>query len=248
MSTINSAHASISREAIFAAALAPDIVKARIALAEFTASTFRNVGNRLHAFGHMFGTDRREGKSPFGHGDDAAVAISMLLRIGSQLVSASADLIADGRAYAGAALIRQLVEVEYLAWAFESNHEESARWLRSNRDERHSFFTPAKLRKAADGRFRSIDYSYHCELGGHPVPGSWMLLNDDPAMPQLLLSDSLGHSGRIWDHVVGWAKGHLMGDTILSKAEEMLARYAAWKQFDPLTALPPPPANFPSDS
>lgn len=233
------------RAVIRAAALDPDTVVIRMSLAHFTAETFWDVGRYLHAFGHMLGTDRREGRSPFGHGDDAAVAVSMLLRIGSQLVSASADLIADGRAYAGAALIRQLVEVEYLAWAFETKDEESARWLRSTREERQSFCAPAKLRKAADGRFRSVDYSYHCELGGHPVPGSWVLLNDDAGMPQLMLSDCLGHAGRIWDHVVGWAKGHMMGDTVLSKAEEMSRRYTEWKRLDPLTALPPPPDNFP---
>jgi len=160
---------SSRRAAIRAAALEPGVVAARMALARFTGDTFRHVGRHLHAFGHMLGTDRREGRSPFGHGDDSAVAVSMLLRIGSQLVSASADLITDGRSYAAAALIRQLVEVEYLAWAFETNDTESARWLRSTREERQSFFTPAKLRKAADGRFRSADYSYHCELESFPL-------------------------------------------------------------------------------
>lgn len=120
--------------------------------------------------------------------------------------------------------------------------------MRSTREERQSFLTPAKLRKAADGRFRGVDYGYHCELGGHPVPGSWTILNDDAGMPQLLLSDCLGHSGRIWDHVVGWAKGHMMGDTVLSKSDEMLKRYIEWKRVDPLTALPPPPAEFPPNA
>ncbi|WP_375404639.1 hypothetical protein [uncultured Sphingomonas sp.] len=165
----------------------------------------------------------------------------MLLRIASQLVSASADLIMDGRAYAGSALIRQLVEIEYLAWAFETKDAEAARWLRSTREERQSFFTPAKLRKAAQGRFRGTDYGHHCELGGHPVPGSGVLLNDDASMAQLMLSDALGHSGRIWDHIVGWAKTNPYGDAVLRRAPEMLDRYREWKALDPLTELPPPP-------
>lgn len=239
------ANDTAQREAIRAAALDHDIVCVRMALAEFTAKIFRDVGTQLHAFGHMLGADRRDGVSPFGHGDDAAVAVSMLLRIGSQLVSGSAHLIGDGRHYAGSALIRQLVEVEYLAWAFETKNEDAARWLRSTREERHSFFTPAKLRKAADGRFRGADYGYHCELGGHPVPGSWQLLGEDAAMAQLMLSDCLGHSGRIWDHIVGWAKGHPLGEMVTAEREGMLARYSEWKAVDPLTALPPPPTNFP---
>jgi hypothetical protein len=237
---------AMSREDIQRSALEADQVAARMSLAQFTATVFRDVGKELHLVGHILGTDRRNGLSPFGHGDDATVAVSMLLRIGSQLVSASADLIADGRHYAGSALIRQLVEVEYLAWAFETKDDESARWLRSTHDERRSFFTPAKLRAAANKRFRSVDYSYHCELGGHPVPGSWELLNEDAAIAQLMLSDCLGHSGRVWDHMVGWAKGHAHGGSILSKAAEMLERYSQWKKVDLLTALPPPPEAFPN--
>ena len=221
------------------AALDTDQVTVRMDLAQFTSRTFHEAGQELHIAGHIIGTDRRDGLSPFGHGDDAAVAVSMLLRIGSQLVSASADLIGDGRRYAGSALIRQLVEVEYLAWAFETKDEDAARWLRSTQDERRSFFTPAKLRAAAGKRFRSRDYGHHCELGGHPVPTSWRLLNDDLAIGQLMLSDGLGHSGRIWDHIIGWANGHPHGDSILSRADEMLKRYSRWKKSDLLTTLPP---------
>jgi hypothetical protein len=136
------------------------------------------------------------------------------------------------------------VEVEYLAWAFETKDAESARWLRSSREDRQSFFTPAKLRKAAEGRFRSVDYSYHCELGGHPVPGSWRLLNDDTAIAQLMLSDCLGHSGRVWDHIVGWSKGYLLSDIVQEKVTIMLDKYRNWKKLDLLTVLPPPPSDF----
>jgi hypothetical protein len=235
----------MNSEDIRSAALEVSQVAVRMSLAQFTAAVFQDVGKELHLIGHFLGADRHNGLSPFGHGDDATVAVSMLLRIGSQLVSASADLIADGRHYAGSALVRQLVEVEYLAWAFETKDEESARWLRSTHDERRSFFTPAKLRAAAGKQFRSVDYGYHCELGGHPVPGSWVLLSDDTAIAQLMLSDCLGHSGRIWDHIVGWAKGHPHGDSILSKADKMLERYSQWKRIDLLTLLPPPPSAFP---
>jgi hypothetical protein len=223
------------------AALEADQVAERMGLAKFASEVFQQVGKELHMAGHILGTDRSDGLSPFGNGDDATVAISMLLRIGSQLISASADLIKDGRHYAGLALIRQLVEVEYLAWAFETKDEEAARWLRSTHDERRSFFTPAKLRAADGKRFRSKDYGYHCELGGHPVPTSWRLLNDDLAIAQLMLSDCLGHSGRIWDHIMGWAKEHASGDSILSRRDEMLKRYSRWKKVDLLTALSPPP-------
>ena len=75
------------RETIKAAALDPISVAARMDFAHYTAEIFKDVGTKLHVWGHMLGTDRRNGLSPFGHGDDVAVAVSMLLRIASQLVS-----------------------------------------------------------------------------------------------------------------------------------------------------------------
>jgi hypothetical protein len=229
-----------TREAISRAATDPAQISARVELAQFTAQLFDQVGTLLHLSGHIVGPDRKSGASPFGHGSDETVAISLLLRIASQLVAASTDLFLDGRVYAAAALIRQMVEVEYLAWAFETRDHDAERWLRSSEDERQEFFKPAKLRKAAGERFRSKDYGYHCELGGHPVPTSAILLNGETSISQLLLSDSLGHAGRIWDHLVGWAR--LQNETfVLENAAEMSSRFSEWKSRDTLVDLPPPP-------
>lgn len=107
--------------------------------------------------------------------------------------------------------------------------------------ERQSFFTPAKLRAASDGHFRGKDYGHHCELGGHPVPGATLLLKDDPAVAQLLLSDLLGHTGRIWDHMSAWARGTEYRENIRPPNEEMARRYSEWKAADLLVRLPPPP-------
>jgi hypothetical protein len=81
-----------SREAISAAAKEPSLIALRTALAKFASETFGQVGIVLHLAGHIIGPDRTLGASPFGHGSDEVVAISMLLRIASQLVSASVDL------------------------------------------------------------------------------------------------------------------------------------------------------------
>lgn len=137
---------------------------------------------------------------------------------------------------------RQIVEVEYLAWAFEARDRDAERWLRSTRQERETFFKPVKLREAAKGKFRGVDYSYHCELGGHPVPGGTVLLDDsDLSVPQLLLSDVLGHAGNIWDHAAGWARNNSHGEPLLSRNTAMAKRFKAWKEMDPLVDLPPPP-------
>lgn len=168
-------------------------------------------------------------------------AVSLILKIGSSLVMGANDLVAKGNTYAAAALVRQLVEVEYLAWAFENDENEARKWICSDKDERMKFFTPSKLRKAAQGKFRSKDYGYHCELGGHPVPGAEVLLDSSILQAQLLLSDMLGHSGRIWDHLIGWANAEIKKEPVLSRKDKMLERYIDWKKADISTRLPPPP-------
>src|SRR6267143_4413528 len=230
-----------TREAISLAANDKKLRKQRGQLAHFTSEIFLSAGTELHVLGHLVGSDRTDGVSPFGHGSDETVAVSVLLRIASQLMSSSADLFEDGRKYAAAALLRQMVEIEYLAWAMETRDRDGERWLRSSRQERESFFTPAKLRTAAEGKFRGKDYGYHCELGGHPVPGASVLLNDDSVVSQLLLADLLGHAGRIWDHLIGWSRKSSNGEPILSRGLEMSERFGAWKFKDPLAALPSPP-------
>ncbi len=212
---------------------------ARNELAKFTAETFTQVGEELHAVGHIFGSDRISGASPFGHGNDEIVAVSLLFRIGGQLTSASVDLFADGRHYAAAALLRQIrsklsISRGPLKAVIRTPSVGSAA------DERRNFFTPAKLRKAANGKFRGKDYGYHCELGGHPVPNSFILLRRDEVTCQLLLSDLLGHTGRIWDHMLDWSAGNEWAIPIHRRREEMYKKYAAWKRADELTLLPPP--------
>lgn len=118
---------------------------------------------------------------------------------------------------------------------------DGARWLRSDHQERESFFTPAKLRKAAQGTFRGKDYGYHCEMGGHPVPGASVLLDGDPAVRQLLVADMLGHVGRIWDHLTDWARSAGSGAPVLTRHRQMVEKFSEWTASDPLAQLPPPP-------
>lgn len=218
------------------------LISQRIELARCAAKALDDTGNRLMVLGHVVGDDRVTGASPFGHGDDESVGVSLVLRIGAQLVSASVDLICDRKLYAATALIRQLVEVEYLAWAFEARDKDAQKWLRSDEKERFELFTPAKLRKAADGKFRSKDYGYHCEFGGHPTPSARSLLTGQPSIAQLFLADMLGHTGRIWDHLLDWANASSYRvAAFIPDRDNMLSRFQAWKRDDYLASMPPPP-------
>ena len=202
---------------------------------------FESSAEELHAIGHLLGPDRAQGASPRGHGTDETVAVSLLLRIAGELTGAFLTLTNAGRHYGAAALLRQLVEVEYLAWAFETHDSEAERWLRSTQEERQKFFTPAKLRRAANGEFRQKDYSYHCEMGGHPVPDSSRMLSGYEPIVELMLADLLGHAGRIWDHIARWASATDHGAPVLSRRKAMATRFVPWKDADPLASLPPPP-------
>lgn len=206
-----------------------EVIVIRHELAEFTSVQFSNVAAELR---------KVESSAELVRINEA---IALVLEIGSSLISGANDLFSSGNTYAAAALVRQLVEVEYLAWAFEDDIKEAEKWIVSDKEERMKFFAPTKLRKAAQGRFRSKDYGYHCELGGHPVPGASVLLKNSELQAQLLLSDMLGHSGRIWDHLVKWADGEIKQDAVLAQREKILERYLAWKKADITARMPPPP-------
>ncbi len=72
------------------------------------------------------------------------------------------------------------------------------------------------------------------------MPGAYVLLRGDKGIAQLILSDLLGHTGHIWDHVVAWARANSLGDYVRDSNEEMARKYAHWKEVDPLLGLPPP--------
>ena len=69
------------------AGTAPQLVEVRSDLARFAADVFATVGGELHVVGHIIGSDRVTGSSPWGHGSDETVAISVILRIASQLIA-----------------------------------------------------------------------------------------------------------------------------------------------------------------
>jgi hypothetical protein len=219
----------------------PVQIRTRQDTAKRLSAALTKIGEIAFVSGHILGTDRRDGRSPFGHGNDAVVAVSRLASIASQLTSGSADLIRDGRVYAGSALLRQLVEVEYLAKSFSEDSQQASEWLRSDKPKRMRFFSPRKLREASAGFFRDGDYTWHCEMGGNPVPNSGALLENRNNMGQLLLSDAIGHAGRIAQYALTFLDGResLLGFDALR--EEVVETLHEWRNRDELTRLPPPP-------
>jgi hypothetical protein len=208
------------------------VIAVRHELADYMSSKFIEVSEELRKYEEGEGEPQKTINTAF----------ALILEIASSLMSGANALFLSGNTYAGAALVRQLVEIEYLAWAFEENQIEAKKWIHSNKKERLGFFTPQKLRKAAKGRFRGEDYSYHCELGGHPVPGASILFENAERHGQLLLSDMLSHSKNIWRHIFRWAEDDAKEQqAVLLHQRDVLAYYIAWETVDITTKLPPPP-------
>ncbi len=134
-------------------------------------------------------------------GEDIA-GLATLCLVGAELARGAGDLLDKGNRYGAQALIRQLVEVEYLASAFAEKDEIAAQWVRSDRAERQKFWSPAKLRARANGKFLREDYWDHCELGGHPTPVATVLLDPDEYPPGFIWADMCGHLHGIWDGVI----------------------------------------------
>lgn len=228
-------------DAIRIATTIPELISLRNGMAAFTARVFLQAGGLFEVDGALLGRDRVEGTSPFGNGSDEVAGVALLLRISSQLISGSATLFNSGQCYAAAALVRQIVEIEYLAWAFANRDQDAKRWLRSNKKDRENFFAPRKIRDAAGGRFRGRDYGHHCDLGGHPTPLARILLDDNGNQAQLLLSDLLHHAKGIWIHSMEWAQAAGRGGMMAAQNRDMLERYLHWAKVDPLNALPEAP-------
>jgi hypothetical protein len=175
----------------------------RVRVCEEIADALARLGQLLWLSGAIVGDDRVTGASPFGFGDDRTVGLSAVCQIGGELASGAVVLLKADNRYAANALIRQLVEVEYLADAFAEEHEIAAEWLRADNLERRTFWSPAKLRQRANGRFLNTDYWHHCEMGGHPAsPGLRLLPGHNRLNIEYVWADMAGHLAGIWRGVV----------------------------------------------
>jgi hypothetical protein len=169
----------------------------------------------------------------------AVHAVGLLLQMAGELARAAGRLLSDGAHYAGAALVRQIVEIEYLTWTFKEGHRSASKWLQSTHDERMKMFSPRELRKTSKGRFLSRDYQHHCEQGGHPVPRAAFLLNaQSPGSAQMLLVDLIVHCWRTWDQIVQWSKDlSVAAAAVLHGGSKISARLNNWGKQDPMYAL-----------
>lgn len=202
-------HMAITGEDLRNAALDGAAIEARRIVAPALADAFDRVGPHLECAGEIFGGDRVAGRSPFKNGDDAAVACGRSASAAGALCRGVIALLDAGNPYAAGALVRQLVEIEYLVWCFATEPTAAAAWLRSSSDERRKHWGPASLRKRANKVFRSNSYWSHCELGGHLTPVlSGSLLYSSEVNRELMWPDFISHAAHAWEGLVAAAKDH----------------------------------------
>jgi hypothetical protein len=205
------------------------------------AATFRTVGELLWAAGYLFGTDRRDGQSPFGFGSDATVGLALVVEIGGELLTGTVALLEHENVYGAAALLRQIVEVEYLTWAFAEDQQEAMIWLRATPDERRKLWQPIHLRNRSGGRFRASDYHGHCERGGHPTPDATMLLpGHSRKVPiELWWLDLAEHGVSAWSYVDNAADSLGYAKEVRSAADKhgLPNAIARWQRDDRLRSV-----------
>lgn len=164
------------------------------------AACLIRAGRVLYTCGALLGGDRVAGRSRWGYGDDRVVGVAVASEVAADLANGAAELLRVGHRYAAMALLRQIVEVEYLLWIFAHDEEQARRWLNADEEELWKFFRPAELRTRSAGQFRVEEYKSHCAVGGHPSPKSRSLLSDHSiAVPvEWLWSDLAMHLSRLW--------------------------------------------------
>ena len=215
----------------------PDLCSLRKTTIIAVASGLEEFGVMLQALGSADGA-AVDVSGTDGSDHDAVLAIGVLTRIAAELVGVSGRLLSGSHHYAGAALLRQVVEIEYLTWAFAYKQRDAVDWLNSTHEERVSLFTPAQLRKTSGGRFNTRDYRNHCEQGGHPVPLAAILLGGaNRGSAQVLLVDLLLHCWRIADNLSEWLRASSAAlDPIAQPLVSVKLMLSKWGDRDPLYA------------
>src|SRR5689334_4288711 len=119
--------------------------EARSRVCEVVSKGLQHAGQMLWVGGYLFGPDRAANTSPSRFGSDAMVGLATVVQTGGALGSGTVQLLLADNLYAAAALIRQLVEVEYLAWIFADDHVSMGKWLNASHKERLTFWSPGEL-------------------------------------------------------------------------------------------------------
>lgn len=104
----------------------------------------------------------------FGLAEQPRRSIAAAIQMGGETARGAVSLLRQNNRYAAAALVRQLVEIEYLLCLFATDESEPLRWASLDLEAVRREYQPARMRERSGDRFRASEYSIHCQVGGHP--------------------------------------------------------------------------------
>lgn len=104
----------------------------------------------------------------FGVAEQPRRSIAAAIQMGGETARGAVSLLRESNRYGAAALVRQLVETEYLLCLFAFDNNEPLRWASLDLEAVRKEYQPARMRERCGGRFRASEYAIHCQVGGHP--------------------------------------------------------------------------------
>jgi hypothetical protein len=182
-------------------------------------------------------------REAFGEAFSEFRAVSTVVSMAAELADGAVDMARKNHYYAVGALVRQLIECEYLLTLFNDDLDQARRWWESTPDEVRKAFAPGKMRKLTG--FDDQEYWNHCATGGHPAPKGVPLLEKlDPARQwwpysaaELLIDLGL-HLHRIWRALDALLAKHHARYTRIRADERRQAEdaWSQWQEADPVVA------------
>jgi hypothetical protein len=179
----------------------------------------------------------------FGMAEGARRAVAIVAQMGAELAVGAAQLYKASRWYAGAALVRQLIEVEYLLFLFATDDSEPERWLNTSDAEAKKTFSPSQMRERSAGRFLVDEYQTHCKIGGHPRVNGHLLLKEhitpiktsppklfDPAIQWVDLAQ---HLERLSAHYMAAVARHSPTNVYPDRFAKIAQLASDWRTTDP---------------
>jgi len=184
---------------------------------------------------------------------EAAFAYNGTSRVCKAATSLAAGVLAltsIGNHYPAWALLRQVVECEYLLWKFSTEPSTIPVWMRSDWKERESNWKPARLYSQDTNDYRRKDYTQHCEQGGHPTPDGALYAGHVPepdtnaAFMAHGYTHLLLHLHRVYEYAVACADtldiAHYLPTTVSAEIRDeyrsAAERYLKTDKFAPATS------------
>jgi len=170
-----------------------------------TAVALAKAMNRAANYLHNRRIDLRELRE--AEARDCYAGLSQISFTAAALGAGVIQLIGSNNHYPAFALIRQLVETEFVLWKFQHDPTLIPAWLNSERDAREQSWKPSRIYRDGDNDYRQKDYSGHCEMGGHPTPVGTLLAagNRSPVAEAGALGDLILHLRDSYNHMLSAA-------------------------------------------